>query len=113
MFLHLGNDVTLSYGELMGIIAISKIEKGSLLDGLLERLIKTEKPYYIGQGPFRSFVIAVDNRIYCSPIDAKTLSNRLQSQDKNFFNLTEARNGKKGRKVYRKSKKSCQTNKAV
>lgn len=73
MFLHLGNDFTISSRNL---ICILNLRSSSLFPDAI-RSIKSQKTRKIGENPPRSAVICKKGAIYLSPMNSLTLIHRI------------------------------------
>jgi hypothetical protein len=79
MSLHLGNDFLITTKKTVCILKLSKEEPDFNLQNILPGQ-GIERRRKIGPGPYRSAILCEKGTVYLSPIEAATLTKRMQQQ---------------------------------
>ena len=74
-YIHLGNDVTVHSGDIIGIFDIERVTVNKDVNEFLKRAQKSGKIYYVSLDLPKSFVVSGD-RVYITNVSAGTLKRR-------------------------------------
>lgn len=91
MSLHLGNDFIISSRQVVGILRVDSGASGIPELKTAHKTGSQDRIRLIGPGPYRSAVVCT-KRIYFSPMEASTLTKRIQAGIK-FLRVAEAAYG--------------------
>ena len=80
MFLHLGEDCSISTQQLIAIIDFEMAEQSKTSAEFLDLANKNSIIQRVGKGPHKSFVIT-EEAVFFSPISSSTLEKRVHNGD--------------------------------
>lgn len=83
MYIHIGQDVALLTGEILGVFDLDNASHSRDTRRLLERYEKDGRLVTVGDGLPRSFILTGDplgEKIYLTQISSRTIAKRLERQ---------------------------------
>jgi len=78
-YLHLGSDVVVHSGEVIGIFDIERVTVNKDVNEFLKVCQKSGKIYYVSLDLPKSFAVT-DDKVYITNVSTLTLKKRLKSQ---------------------------------